>query len=100
MYMNFRPRTMMAPMAGAAPMMGTAPSSPSAPGQKGPGGVIGALNNKLNETRNRLDARLPYFEEDRNRLGGMLDGRSPYAGQEWGGLISQLQQQASGKGPS
>jgi hypothetical protein len=45
-------------------------------------------------------ANLPYFEQDRQRLGGMLEGRSPYAGQEWGGLVGQLQQQASGQGPS
>jgi hypothetical protein len=43
---------------------------------------------------------LPYFQEDRDRLGGMLDGKSPYAGSEWGSLISQLQDRASGKGPS
>lgn len=43
---------------------------------------------------------LPYFQQDRDRLGGMLEGRNPYAGQEWGGLVGQLQQQASGQGPS
>lgn len=45
-------------------------------------------------------AQLPYWRQDRARLGGMLDGQSPFAGSEWGGLISQLQQQASGQGPS
>lgn len=44
--------------------------------------------------------QLPYFEEDRARLGGMLDGQSAFAGSEWGGLISQLQARASGTGPS
>lgn len=43
---------------------------------------------------------LPYFEEDRARLGGMLDGHSAFAGSEWGGLISQLQARASGAAPS
>lgn len=46
-------------------------------------------------------AALPYFEEDRQRLGGMLSqGPGPFAGSEWGGLISQLQARASGNGPS
>jgi hypothetical protein len=45
-------------------------------------------------------AQMPHYEEDRNRLGGMLNGHSPYAGSEWGTLIGQLQQQASGQGPS
>ncbi len=43
---------------------------------------------------------LPYFEEDRARLGGLLRGQSPFAGSEWGGLVSQLQARASGTGPS
>jgi hypothetical protein len=43
---------------------------------------------------------LPYFEEDRARLGSMMDGQSPFAGSEWGGLIAQLQARASGNGPS
>ncbi len=45
-------------------------------------------------------AYLPYFEEDRARLGSMLDGRNPYAGAEWGSLIGQLQNRAMGNGPS
>lgn len=43
---------------------------------------------------------LPYFEEDRQRLGGMLGGQSAFAGSEWGGLISQLQARANGTAPS
>lgn len=43
---------------------------------------------------------LPYFEEDRARLGQMLDGHSAFAGSEWGGLISQLQARANGTAPS
>jgi hypothetical protein len=44
---------------------------------------------------------LPYFEQDRKRLGGMLDSSAgPFAGSEWGSLISQLQARASGTGPS
>jgi len=43
---------------------------------------------------------LPYFEQDRSRLGGLLQGQSPFASSQWGGLISQLQQRASGSGPS
>lgn len=43
---------------------------------------------------------LPYFEEDRARLGSLLQGQSAFAGQEWGSLINQLQARASGLGPS
>ena len=43
---------------------------------------------------------LPYYQQDRDRLGGMLTGQSPFAGSEWGALIGQLQQRASGAGPS
>lgn len=43
---------------------------------------------------------LPFFLQDRERLGGMLNGQSPFAGSEWGGLISQLQNTAAGRGPS
>lgn len=45
-------------------------------------------------------ADLPYFEEDRARLGEMMGGQSPFAGSEWGSLIQQLQARASGQGPS
>ena len=61
----------------------------------GPNGLFGSK-----QLADKDKASLPYFQQDRDRLGGMLDGRNPYAGQEWGGLVSQLQQQASGKGPS
>src|SRR3954462_8420568 len=43
---------------------------------------------------------LPYFEEDRKRLGHLLDHRSPFAGSEWTHLIGQLQQRANGGAPS
>lgn len=62
------------------------------------------------------DVDLPYFQEDRDRLQGMLDGHSPYVngaatsqggqvGQDpwqsgWASLIQQLQDQAAGRGPS
>lgn len=46
------------------------------------------------------NVHLPGFEEDRARLGGMLNGQSAFAGSEWGSLISQLQARASGEGPS
>lgn len=50
---------------------------------------------------NGLDnVSLPNFQEDRDRLGGMLKGRSAFAGSEWGSLIAQLQARASGGGPS
>lgn len=43
---------------------------------------------------------LPYFNEDRTRIGQQLDSQNPWAGYEWGGLISQLQSRAAGGGPS
>jgi len=43
---------------------------------------------------------LPYFPQDRDRLQGLLNGQNPYASQDWNGLIAQLQQRASGQGPS
>lgn len=46
------------------------------------------------------DPALPYFQEDRDRLGGMLGGHDPYASGEWDGLIGQLTAQANGTGPS
>jgi hypothetical protein len=58
------------------------------------------MADKIKSQAAQNQAHLPYFEDDRTRLGGMLDGRNPYAGQEWGGLISQLQNQAAGRGPS
>jgi hypothetical protein len=62
-------------------------------GYGGPGQIAGG-------GQTRLDAmNLPYFQQDRDRLQGLLNGQSPYAGAEWGGLIGQLQQQASGQGP-
>lgn len=45
-------------------------------------------------------SNLPYFEEDRARLGGMMQGQSPFAGSEWGSLISHLQSRANGTAPS
>lgn len=47
-----------------------------------------------------MQAGNPYFQEDRDRLGGLMDGQSAFAGKEWGGLVSQLQAQANGTGPS
>lgn len=55
---------------------------------------------KMAEEEAKQNPSLPYFEEDRQRLGGMMDGRSPFAGGEWGSLISQLQATAAGTGPS
>lgn len=67
------------------------------------GGVAGGLMGMFggdDDTAAPKPVNLPYFEEDRARLGGMLDGKSAFAGSEWDGLISQLQARASGTGPS
>lgn len=73
-----------------------AAQNPGAAGGSKINQVFGAMNQKWTASQ----PQLPYFEEDRARLGGLLNGQSPFAGAEWGGLISQLQQQASGQGPS
>lgn len=59
------------------------------PGEIAGGGAVpfGSLN-------------LPYFQQDRNDITKTMDGQSPFAGSEWGSLISQLQQRAAGTGPS
>lgn len=67
---------------------------PDAQGYGGPGQIAGGGKVKLNALN------LPYFQQDRDRLMGLLGGRSPFAGDEWGALIGQLQQRASGQGPS
>lgn len=86
---------------GPAGASGAAPGTPGsytggadANGYGGPGQIFGGDQVNLGALN------LPYFQQDRDRLGGMLQGRSPYAGAEWGGLISQLQNQAAGRGPS
>lgn len=83
--------------AGQGPVPG-APGSytggPDANGYGGPGQIFGGGKVPF------ASLNLPYFQQDRDRLGGLLNGQSPFAGSEWGGLIQQLQQRASGQGPS
>jgi hypothetical protein len=43
---------------------------------------------------------LPYFQQDRDRLQGLMDNKSPYASSDWQGLIAQLSARANGTGPS
>lgn len=68
------------------------------------GGVAGGLYGLFGGGGDSAPAppptNLPYFEEDRARLGSLLQGQSAFAGQEWGSLINQLQARASGYGPS
>jgi hypothetical protein len=64
------------------------------------GGLIGYFSTPDDAANSPKPINLPYFEEDRARLGSMLQGQSAFAGQEWGSLISQLQARASGGGPS
>lgn len=71
---------------------------PAPPGNVPYPGPWGALGGHAPPTN--PDVHLPYFPEDRERLGGLMDGQNPFAGQEWGGLIKQLQDQAAGRGPS
>lgn len=64
------------------------------------GGLYGLFGGGGDDAPPPRPVNLPYFEEDRARLGSMLDGKSAFAGQEWGSLINQLQTRASGLGPS
>ena len=69
-------------------------------GQKyaGTTGSVDAYGQRLGGKLDNINS--PFFIQDRDRLGAMLQGRNPFAGQEWNPLIQQLQQQASGQGPS
>ena len=89
---------MQPPMQGS-PMMGAAPGAPGAGGSPG-SGLGGGLGRYFGSPKKGTAVNLPYFEEDRNRLGGMMDGQSPYASGNWGSLISQLEDRAAGRGPS
>lgn len=82
-------------MTGPRPMNGA-----PAPGQAPGGGLLGNGIGLLKGSSTNMNPTLPHFDEDRGRLGGMLDGQSAFAGQEWGGLIKQLQDRAAGVGPS
>lgn len=66
------------------------------------GGALGAAYGGFiaGDDSSNSTAGNPYYELDRRRLGTMLQGQSPYAGSEWGGLVSQLQARASGSAPS
>lgn len=59
-------------------------------------GFIDDILAKVKAKSAQQNPQLPHFAEDRERLGGLLNGQSPFAGQEWGGLVRQLQGQASG----
>lgn len=61
-------------------------------------GNVGAYGQRVGSGLDDINS--PFFMQDRNRLDSMLQGQSPWASQEWNPLIQQLQQQASGRGPS
>lgn len=79
----------------------TNPSTPRGPASSPLwNGETSAQEAALSSSGDSPPPGLPYFEQDRSRLGGLLHGQSPFASSQWGGLISQLQQRASGSGPS
>ena len=79
----------------------TNPSTPRGPASSPLwNGETSAQEAALSSSGDSPPPGLPYFEQDRSRLGGLLQGQSPFASSQWGGLISQLQQRASGSGPS
>lgn len=69
-------------------------SGPDAAGFGGAGQIFGGGMVPL------TGLNLPYFQQDRDRLSNTMQGQSPFAGNEWGALISQLQQRSAGAGPS
>jgi hypothetical protein len=62
-------------------------------------GIGAGQNTNASGGTNLGQINLPYFQQDRDRINGMLAGQSPFASQDWGSLISQLQQRASGAHP-
>lgn len=89
----------LAPVGGVQYAPGYNPSTPGAPGTK-LGDAFGGLAGRVQTKNAQNNPQLPYFDEDRQRIMEMLGARSAFAGEEWGGLIGQLQRQASGQGPS
>lgn len=69
-------------------------SGPNAGGFGGSGEISGGGQVPLGALN------LPYFQQDRDRLGGLLNGQSPFASGDWNSLIQQLSAQAQGQGPS
>lgn len=59
----------------------------SGPGQMGAGTNLG-------------NANLPYFQQDRDRLQGLLNGRNPFASGDWDSVIASLKDRAMGNGMS
>jgi len=83
--------------AGKDGLKGAALGSVLGPWGAAAGGVLGAGYGALyGDDGSNKGTTLPYFQDDRNRLGGLLQGQSPFAGQEWGSLVSQLQGRANG----
>lgn len=82
---------------------GAAVGSAFGPWGAGIGGVAGGLLGLFggdDEASAPQPTNLPYFEQDRASIKGQLDANNPWAGYEWGGLISQLQARANGTAPS
>lgn len=86
-----------APITGASPVGAPRPmSAPGAVPGAPMGGLFGAGANALRGQQARQNPTLPHFDEDRQRTMDMLNGRSAFAGNEWGGLINQLTGQMTG----
>lgn len=91
----------------ASGVMGATPTIQMAPGAPGPqtgngysGLGPGSLWDSIGRQKGQANPALPYFEQDRQRLGGLLTGQSPFASSNWGGLITTLEDRAAGRGPS
>lgn len=69
-------------------------TGPNAGGFGGPGEIAGGGQVPFGAMN------LPYFQQDRDRLQGLMNGQNPFASNDWNGLITQLQQRAAGTAPS
>jgi len=69
-------------------------TGPDQNGFGGPGQIAGGGQVDLS------GLNLPYFQQDRDKLDQLMKGQSPFAGSEWGNLITQLQNRSNGVGPS
>lgn len=60
-------------------------------------GIGAGQNTDSNGGTNLSALNLPYFQQDRNQIQSQLAGQSPFASQNWNGLINQLQTRANGQ---
>lgn len=91
----------MRPMSAPAPGGLGSSQGGLVPGSGSGGNWMDQMASNLKKKSALQNPELPFFQEDRDRTQGLLDGiGAPGAGKEWGGLIDQLGKQSRGEGPS